>query len=141
MRISVLEEGTRSVLEVDRPIVRIGRAADNDVRLQSAHASRHHCRLVVEPDGTYVVDLGSSNGTEVNGERIARQLLCGGDVIAIGGTELRVEDLSGPSDTLQGDAGPAATAALAHPTRDDLKTFARITRALARETEAWYEGT
>ncbi len=135
MRISVLEEGNRSVLEIDRPVVRVGRAADNDIRLQSAHASRHHCRLVVEADGTYVVDLGSSNGTAVNGERIARQRLGGGDVIAIGGTELRVEDLAGPGDTLHEEAGPASAAALAHPTRDDLKTFARITRALASETE------
>jgi len=133
MRISVLEEGNRSILEIDRPIVRVGRAGDNDVRLSSALASRHHCRIVAEPDGTYVVDLGSSNGTQVNGAKVARQRLGAGDVIAIGGTELCVEDLGGPSDTLHGDGLPPAEALGAG--RGDLKAFARIARALASETE------
>jgi len=141
MRISVVEEGNRSVLDVDGPVVRVGRAVDNDVRLRSARASRHHCRILVERGDTFVVDNGSSNGTLVNGAKVARHKLTAGDVIQIGLSEVRVEGLGAPPETLtdsgatshDGTSKPGET--LAEPGRDDLKTFARITRALASETE------
>jgi transcriptional regulator with GAF, ATPase, and Fis domain len=145
MRISVDEEGTRSVLDVDAPVVRLGRATDNDVRLRSTRASRHHCRIVVERGGTFVVDNGSSNGTLVNGAKVARHRLTPGDVIQIGLTEVRVEGLGAPGETLteagatvhaeRGLGRDAPSETLADAGRDDLKTFAKITRALAGETE------
>jgi transcriptional regulator with GAF, ATPase, and Fis domain len=138
MRISVVEEGNRSVLDVDGPNVRIGRAVDNEVRLRSARASRHHCRIAAEKEGLYVVDLGSSNGTQVNGRSIERHRLEPGDVIQIGLSEVRVEGLGTPAETLTDaarthGAGPSDT--LAESGRETLQTFARITRSLAGETE------
>jgi pSer/pThr/pTyr-binding forkhead associated (FHA) protein len=67
----------------------LGRAQDNDVHVPDEHASRHHARIDVQ-QGAYVIsDLGSANGTFVNGQRVQRQALRDGDVIRIGDTELR----------------------------------------------------
>jgi len=42
MKLTVVEDGTRSEVEITRPVISIGRAIDNDVRLTSALVSRHH---------------------------------------------------------------------------------------------------
>ena len=53
-------------------VVRVGRAADNDVVLSAEPTvSRHHAELVCEHAGWLVRDLGSHNGTHVNGVRLA----------------------------------------------------------------------
>ena len=64
----------------------IGRGVEADVRLVEDKMSRRHCRLVVEDGGTSLEDLGSSNGTYVNGTRVERQKLNDGDKIQIGDT-------------------------------------------------------
>ena len=66
----------------------IGRGVDADVRLIEDKMSRKHCRLVVEDGATFLEDLGSSNGTYVNGTRIARRRLSDGDKIQIGDTTI-----------------------------------------------------
>jgi hypothetical protein len=68
----------------------IGRSRECDVRVDDGNVSRRHCEVVQEgPTAWAVVDLGSTNGTEVNGKRIAgRQRLAEGDRIGIGSTEL-----------------------------------------------------
>jgi pSer/pThr/pTyr-binding forkhead associated (FHA) protein/subtilisin family serine protease len=68
--------------------VTLGRSRDNDVHLTDGRASRRHARIDVE-QGVYVIsDLGSANGTFVNGERIQRQALRSGDEIRIGDSRL-----------------------------------------------------
>ncbi len=66
----------------------VGRALDNDIVLESNDVSRHHVR--VEPAGTLLrlIDLGSTNGTRVNGRRIQEHLLRDGDMIELGSTQL-----------------------------------------------------
>jgi hypothetical protein len=72
--------------------LRIGRAADNDLALGESLVSRHHAEVRQTATGHEIVDLGSSNGTDVNGARIdGPTLLTDGDTIAIGGVALRVE--------------------------------------------------
>jgi pSer/pThr/pTyr-binding forkhead associated (FHA) protein len=64
--------------------IRIGRLPTNDVVLENLALSRHHAEIVAE-DGAWVLrDLGSSNGTYVNGKRVAKHSLRGGDVVGIG---------------------------------------------------------
>ena len=63
--------------------VTLGRAADNDIVLADRLASRHHAQLVCAPDGCEFVDLGSSNGSWVGGQRVARRALREGDVVAV----------------------------------------------------------
>lgn len=71
----------------------IGRSDDNVVVLDGDdYASGHHARVESGLDGTWVIDLGSTNGTYVNGERIAgRTRLHEGDLLQVGDTELRLE--------------------------------------------------
>jgi pSer/pThr/pTyr-binding forkhead associated (FHA) protein len=71
----------------------IGRADDNVLVLDGDdYASGHHARVESGLDGTWVIDLGSTNGTYVNGERIeGRRRLHVGDLLQVGDTELRFE--------------------------------------------------
>jgi pSer/pThr/pTyr-binding forkhead associated (FHA) protein len=63
----------------------IGRGNDNQVILPHASVSRHHAQLVVQPDGVFIHDVGSSNGTTINGEILrAPYRLSNGDRIQIG---------------------------------------------------------
>ena len=70
----------------------VGRTARADFILDAALVSRLHCKLKVEKSNQLVVeDLGSTNGTQVNGIRVDRAVLKPGDVVTIGRVELRVE--------------------------------------------------
>ena len=74
----------------------LGRHADGVGRLgDEQEISRYHARISVDPDGTCAIeDLGSTNGTLVNGVRItASQRLSVGDTIQLGGTTLAVREL------------------------------------------------
>ena len=53
----------------------IGRAADCDISIPAEEISRHHAKLQVMPDGVAVEDLGSANGTFVNGKRVHQGML------------------------------------------------------------------
>ena len=86
----VVREGGRVVQEVElRGTLGIGRAEDNDLQLMDPKASRHHARLHSEDDLFILTDLGSANGTRVNGIEVTEpQPLEHGDRIGIGDTEL-----------------------------------------------------
>ena len=64
--------------------ISIGRALSNDIVVGDLMASREHAELLVGRGGAEIVDLGSANGTFVNGHRVARALLNRGDLFAIG---------------------------------------------------------
>jgi pSer/pThr/pTyr-binding forkhead associated (FHA) protein len=68
----------------------IGRAARADFVLDAALVSRLHCRLTAAEPGLEVVDLDSTNGTFVNGERVTRAPLRAGDRLTVGRVELKV---------------------------------------------------
>jgi hypothetical protein len=85
-----LREG--QTIEVTAPTT-VGRDAHSGIRLdRDEFASALHARLEPRPDGAWVDDLGSTNGTFVNGAKLKRaQLAKVGDVIRIGATELQVQ--------------------------------------------------
>ncbi|GLP65375.1 ABC transporter ATP-binding protein [Streptomyces sp. TUS-ST3] len=65
--------------------VRIGRAEDNDLVIDDLVVSRRHAELRARPDGTYeIVDLGSHNGTYLNGRPVTSAPLGPGDILGIG---------------------------------------------------------
>ena len=67
----------------------LGRAAGADFIVDAALVSRVHCRLTALPDGGLELrDLGSTNGTSVNGERVEAARLSPGDRIQVGRVEL-----------------------------------------------------
>lgn len=81
-----------STVEVTAP-TRVGRGGENSVRLDGDDfVSSRHAVLEPRPDGVWVEDLGSTNGTFVNGARVTTaRLLQPGDVVRIGQTDLRVD--------------------------------------------------
>jgi hypothetical protein len=88
---TVLEPG--QVFDVDGSPVTIGRGPENEILLEGdEYASARHARVEPYRDGVWVVDLGSSNGTFVNGEPVMqRRQLRDGDHVHVGATELRLE--------------------------------------------------
>ena len=69
----------------------VGRTARADFILDAALVSRIHCRLTADKSDQLVVeDLGSTNGTKVNGQIVTRQVLRPGDVLTIGRVEFQV---------------------------------------------------
>ena len=154
MKLVIVEEGSRSALQFTQPEVRIGRAIDNDIRLAGALASRHHCRIERHGEEIWLMDLGSANGTQVNGERVdKKRRLEEGDVLSVGGARLYVEQLGPGEDpnrtqrigpaTADGagvlqDLGGTGFETLGgedQREQDRLRTYARVTRALLQETE------
>jgi pSer/pThr/pTyr-binding forkhead associated (FHA) protein len=78
-------------IAIKRNKLLIGRAEECDVRPLSEEVSRRHCAVIVGPADVWVQDLGSRNGTFVNGERIeAKTKLSDGDLIRVGSLELKV---------------------------------------------------
>ncbi len=71
----------------------IGRGSNNDVALAAdEYASTRHARFEPRRDGVWIEDIGSTNGTFVNGIRVTRERkLVAGDVVRIGETDLRFE--------------------------------------------------
>lgn len=64
--------------------VRMGRSPDNDVILRDPATSGHHARLERRGEAFWVVDLGSTNGTFVNGEAVQEKQLNHGDRLTVG---------------------------------------------------------
>ena len=72
--------------------MRIGRVPDNDLVLSDLNVSRHHAELRKSATGSYeIVDLGSHNGTFVNGQRVTSQLLTDQDLVSIGSSTFRLQ--------------------------------------------------
>src|SRR5262249_42604821 len=72
------------------PSIVIGRTAPAAIVLEGGTVSRRHCEIVRQGPQVVILDLGSTNGTYVNGERISAQIpLSDGDTIAIGAHTLR----------------------------------------------------
>ncbi|NMD54209.1 MULTISPECIES: ATP-binding cassette domain-containing protein [Tsukamurella] len=70
----------------------IGRTPDNDIAIGDMLVSRRHARLLTGPQGLVIEDLGSANGTQVNGRRIAGPTaLRDGDLVTVGNSDLIVE--------------------------------------------------
>lgn len=72
--------------------VSLGREVDNDIVLPHPTVSRHHAVIARQTDGLCIEDLGSSNGTFHNGDRIERAWLRTGDRLFIGKLEFKIED-------------------------------------------------
>jgi pSer/pThr/pTyr-binding forkhead associated (FHA) protein len=92
-----LSHGTREVPLVFKPggkRLNVGRASDNDLMLNETSVSKIHAALLMTSEGTLLVaDTGSTNGTYINGRRIAygeSRLIEDGDVVGFGDVEVRL---------------------------------------------------
>lgn len=74
---------------IDRARLNIGRRPGNDLVLDHLAVSGRHAAIDTTSEGTYVLDLGSTNGTSVNGQPIKKHLLQHDDVIELGKYQLK----------------------------------------------------
>jgi hypothetical protein len=79
---------TQRTYELTSPVTMLGRGTDCDLRLVDPGVSRHHAELRVEDNEVVLVDLGSTNGTFVNGEPVRRVALTDGTRVTLGRTTL-----------------------------------------------------
>src|ERR1700733_8041716 len=96
-----------------RPINSLGRHPNNSIQLLDKIVSKEHC-ILEQREGQFILrDLGSLNGTYINGERVrGEQTLRHGDEIALGSTRARYDDGTAPLNFAPLAAGPGA---VAHP--------------------------
>ncbi|MEX0709699.1 MAG: FhaA domain-containing protein [Chloroflexota bacterium] len=72
-------------------LISIGRASDNDVIVDDPQVSRHHCQLKLQHGAYSFADLGSRNGSWINGQQVSEVALGPGDTIQIGNTQIVFE--------------------------------------------------
>src|SRR4051794_21308675 len=98
----------------------VGRHDACQLRIKSAQVSRKHCELFEKKGLLLVKDLGSSNGTLVNGKRVQGQrVLEPGDELSIGPVLLRVEKVAGSAPSAKKAASPGDTAITAAAAASD----------------------
>jgi type II secretory pathway predicted ATPase ExeA len=92
-RIFVAHEGETFLERELRPgRLVIGRTTDNDIQIDSAFVSRHHCQIVTRTDICMIEDLNSTNGIYVQSRRVRKYNLNDGDVVQIGKHEIMYID-------------------------------------------------
>ena len=129
------EKDTRTVFDLDKGEISVGRGAENDIFILDPRASRAHCRVERHGDQFLLVDLGSQNGTRLNGHLIERAGLKAGDEIGVGSARLFFEEAPPPDDVNLSDTmrivSPEGTALQRR--QDDLRRLQRVTMALNGE--------
>ena len=107
--VMIRSDGERRSFSIARDMTVVGRREDCDLRIPLGEISRKHCRMVREGDSLRLEDLGSSNGTFHNGERIQEAVLGAGDTIQIGPVVFVLQVDGFPADE---DIQPVATQAI-----------------------------
>jgi len=85
--------------ELDQEIMTIGRKMDNDIHIDNLAVSGNHARILTILDDSFIEDLGSTNGTFINGKKISKHALKNGETIAIGKHELKYVNESADAGT------------------------------------------
>jgi len=114
VNVSLTEKGgNTNELSFDKDEVTVGRVRGNDVVLPKGNVSKHHCRLLVRGGEILVEDLRSTNGTYVNGRKIAEPTPIGlSDKIFVGDFILRLTSLASAMEGLHVPQGPAEAGSL-----------------------------
>ena len=111
----------------------VGRALTSDIPVLDPTISRRHAEVIGDENGVFIRDLGSSNGTFLNGVKIEESRIQPGDVVTFGKVPFRLKEVT--SDMRAGtvqtpvspdmNTPPGATIVRALPVRDSRQTFAR----------------
>ncbi len=105
---------------LDRTVVIVGKASENDVAVDHRSVSRQHCRIVREPDGSWkVFDLQSANGVKVNGEPYGESALRAGDSLQLGHVRFRFVG-AGENFAFTPEAATSVTQAIEVPRKSNL---------------------
>ncbi len=110
--LTLAEKGGESKdLTFDKTEIRVGRVRDNDIVLPKGNVSKHHCRLLLQNGQLTVEDLGSTNGTYVNGRKIAETTsISTSDKVFVGDFAIRVTGGVRTNEPQIGSGPPAYTA-------------------------------
>lgn len=85
----LIDTATNQIYELSASHMRVGRETKNDIALHDPNVSRTHAELRFDAQGVWIItDVGSTNGTFVNGHEISAQALTEGDLITLGTTNL-----------------------------------------------------
>ena len=84
------DRGPTMIRALGGKVTRIGRALDNDLVVSDLQVSRYHAEFRATPAGYEIVDLGSHNGTYVNGEPVQRQIIGPQHIVGIGHSTFRL---------------------------------------------------
>lgn len=96
--------------DLNKDLVTLGRDITNDIVINDPEVSRHHLRLTRAPGGISLEDLGSTNGTFVNGQRLSGpRPLRAGDMIGLGETVTLAFELAPAAGTVSAEAPPGGT--------------------------------
>lgn len=90
--------GERRSFSLPRSVTTIGRREDCDLRIPLGEVSRKHCRIITEGESLRLEDLGSSNGTFLNGVRVQEAVIQAGDTIQVGPLAFVVQIDGYPAD-------------------------------------------
>lgn len=96
------DRGGKRRFPLSQELVTIGRREDCDLRIPLGDVSRKHCTIIQNDSGLQVHDLGSSNGTYVNGEKVQKSSLRAGDHLRIGSLRFVVQ-VDGKPDEREAD--------------------------------------
>jgi predicted component of type VI protein secretion system len=100
----ILKEGASPVtLQLGEDVIAIGRSKENNIVLKNIKASRRHARIERIGATYQITDLGSGNGTKVNGKKIDFQALNKGDEIAIGDARITLKGIDEGPDAMDVD--------------------------------------
>ncbi len=111
---------------LDKERCTIGRLPENDIHVDDKAASSRHAAILTILNDSFIEDLGSTNGTFVNGKVVKKHALADGDVITIGRHELKFQATAGAADDddfektmiIRPPAAKAAAAAAGAPPAD-----------------------
>jgi pSer/pThr/pTyr-binding forkhead associated (FHA) protein len=91
-KLVVLSEGlTGRTHELKAERTTIGRVEDNSFQVPDASVSSHHCEILLKGSEVMIQDLGSTNGSFINGERITEAVLKPSQILRLGQVEIRLE--------------------------------------------------
>ncbi len=109
-------EGAECEYPLTREPVAIGRLGESTVTLPDSRVSRRHAEISYDSSGFHIADLGSANGTFVNGQRIeGPRRLCDGDRIRVGPVELCFQLVPAPATAPEPEPPTRATIVVAEP--------------------------
>jgi two-component system, NtrC family, sensor kinase len=119
-----MDQGNR--FEIGEPMIRVGRDVSNNIQLHDTEVSRHHAEIRCLDNAFTILDLNSSNGTYINGQRIKQGSINSGDQLQMGSTLML---FTGPSEETGEDLAKAVD--IGQPKDQD--EGSRIVHAVSQE--------
>jgi hypothetical protein len=129
------------VFELDLPpgIHQVGRSPGAHFQINHPSVSGLHCQIAVEPDGATITDLGSTNGTWIDGQRISQKALPPGQRLRLGEVDAVFDPQAAPTPGLHLASTPAAAVASAPPAPPPMRARLAADQPEAVPTANFYQ--